>query len=69
MKQFKMTKRQWNELLEKSPYVIESSEGGVWVPTKTVFDGRNAGEYYPDDEEALEKLHNIMILQTCYGKS
>lgn len=55
VKQFKMTKRQWNELLEKSPYVIESSEGGVWVPTKTVFDGRNAGEYYPDDEEALEK--------------
>ena len=51
VKQFKMTKRQWNELLEKSPYVIESSEGGVWVPTKTVFDGRNAGEYYPDDEE------------------
>ena len=28
VKQFKMTKRQWNELLEKSPYVIESSEGG-----------------------------------------
>ena len=55
VKQFKMTKRQWNELLEKSPYVIESSEGGVWVPTKTVFDGRNAGEYYPDPERPSER--------------
>ena len=29
VKQFKMTDRQWKELLEKSPYVLETKEGGI----------------------------------------
>jgi polygalacturonase len=59
VKQFKMTDRQWKALLKKSEYVIDSKEGGVWVPTKTIYDARFEGEVFPDDyaseEEALEK--------------
>ena len=59
VKQFKMTDRQWQALLKKSEYVIDSKEGGVWVPTKTSYDARFEGEVFPDDyaseEEALEK--------------
>lgn len=55
IKQFKMTERQWAALLKKSDYVIESNEGGVWVPSKTIFDGRAAGELYPDDEDAIRR--------------
>lgn len=33
-----MTERQWKALLQKSEYVIDSKEGGVWVPTKSIHD-------------------------------
>ncbi len=59
VKQFKMTSPQWKALLEKSEYVIESKEGGIWVPTKSIYDARYEGEVFPDDlateEEALKK--------------
>lgn len=55
VKQFKVTERQWNALLKKSEYVIDSHEGGVWVPTKTIFDGRAVGELYPEDEDAIKR--------------
>ena len=57
VKQFKMTSRQWEELLQKSPYVIEgkNQEGGIWVPTKSIYDGRYYGEVFPDHEGALEE--------------
>ncbi|MCR5216169.1 MAG: glycoside hydrolase family 28 protein [Lachnospiraceae bacterium] len=59
VKQFKVTERQWNRLLTKSEYVIDSKEGGIWVPTKSIYDGRYEGEVFPDDcaaeEEALAK--------------
>ncbi len=59
VKQFKMTGRQWDALLKKSEYVIESKEGGVWVPTKSIYDARYVGEVFPDDcatnEESLKK--------------
>ena len=59
VKQFKMTERQWNRLLEQSDYVIPSNEGGVWVPTKSIYDTRFEGEVFPDDcaseDEALAK--------------
>lgn len=55
IKEFKMTPRQWAKLLEQSQYTIDTHEGGIWVPTKSIFDGRAAGEYMPDDENALEK--------------
>ena len=39
--------------------MIPSKEGGVWVPTKSIFDARFEGEVFPDscasEEEALAK--------------
>lgn len=59
VKQFKTTERQWKELLAKSPYVIDSNEGGVWVPEESIYKGRFRGEIFPDDydteEEALKE--------------
>lgn len=55
VKEFKMTSRQWNKLLKKSQYVLESDEGGIWVPTKSVYDGRGYGEVFPDHEGALSE--------------
>lgn len=49
VKQFKTTERQWKALLEQSPFVIESGEGGVWCPTKSIYDARFAGEVFPGD--------------------
>lgn len=49
VKEFKMTKKQWAKLLEKSEYVIPSKEGGVWVPTKSIYDARFTGEVFPKD--------------------
>lgn len=59
VKQFKTTERQWKELLSKSSYVIDSNEGGVWVPEESIYKGRFRGEIFPDDydteEEALRE--------------
>ena len=59
VKQFKMTQRQWQKLLKTAPWVIESREGGVWVPEKSIYDARYEGEVFPDscktEQEALEK--------------
>ncbi|MBP3205316.1 MAG: glycoside hydrolase family 28 protein [Lachnospiraceae bacterium] len=59
VKQFKMTERQWKRLLTQSEYVIDSKEGGVWVPTKSIYDARYEGEVFPDtcgtEEESLAK--------------
>lgn len=55
VKRFKMTDRQWDKLLKKSEYVVPSSEGGVWMPTKTAYDGKEMGELYPTDENAIER--------------
>jgi len=55
VKHFKVTERQWKELLQKSPYILGNNEGGMWVPTETIFDGRNYGEVFPDHEEALKE--------------
>ncbi len=54
VKQFKTTERQWKALLEKSPYVIESSEGGVWVPEESIYEERFRGEVFPGDYEEEE---------------
>ena len=59
VKEFKTTKRQWQELLDKSPYVIDSKEGGVWCPEESIYQERFRGEVFPGDfaeeKEALEK--------------
>lgn len=59
VKQFKTTERQWNALLKQSPFVIESKEGGVWVPEERIYKARFRGEIFPDDygdeKKALEE--------------
>lgn len=55
VKHFKVTERQWKGLLEKSPYIFGNNEGGMWVPTETIYEGRNYGEVFPDHEGALEE--------------
>lgn len=55
VKHFKVTERQWKGLLETSPYIFENKEGGMWVPTESIYEGRNYGEVFPDHEGALEE--------------
>ena len=59
VKQFKVTERQWKELLKQSPCVMDTKEGGIWVPTESIYEGSLKGEVYPDscetEKEALEK--------------
>ena len=52
---FKMTARQWKELLGKSPYVIESKEGGIWFPARNMFDTAITGEIHPGDYDTFEE--------------
>ncbi len=44
IKKFKLTEKEWNRCLKKSPYVIETKEGGIWCPTKTYYEGVLKGE-------------------------
>jgi len=55
VKEFKTTQRQWKELLTKSPYVLDSNEGGIWVPTESIYEGQSKGAVEFDDPNALEK--------------
>ena len=50
-----MTARQWKELLGKSPYVLESKEGGIWFPARNMFDTAITGEIYPGDYDSFEE--------------
>lgn len=54
IKEFKLTKKQWEQRLKKSLYVVETKEGGIWFPSKTSYDGCMAGEPSLDDPKALE---------------
>lgn len=44
LKQMKATEKQWADCLKRSPFVIEGKEGGIWMPSKTIFQGANEGE-------------------------
>lgn len=44
LKQMKVTEKQWRQCLDKSPYVIPASEGGIWLPTESIYEGYKAGE-------------------------
>ncbi len=75
IKQFKLTEKEWKRCLAKSPYVIEGKEGGIWYPTKTVYEGVLAGEPDYADPDALTKaslqydLYRpvLVSLQNCDG--
>lgn len=44
LKQMKVTEKQWAACLKKSPYVINGKEGGIWMPTQSIYEGAMAGE-------------------------
>ena len=54
VKQFKITDRQWEALMKKSQYIIDTKGGGVWMPTESSFKG-NEHNIQLDAENALEK--------------
>lgn len=55
LKEMKVTKKQWQKCLEKSPYTVPSKEGGIWVPTESIYQGYQAGEPDVTEPDALEK--------------
>lgn len=55
LKKFKITNKQWETRKEKSPYFIETEEGGIWYPTKTSYEGCLVGEPSLDDPDAIAK--------------
>ena len=66
VKEFKVTKRQWERLLKENDSVIESKEGGIWLPTKSAYDGYKAGEPDINDDDALEKAAPYMTITDLY---
>lgn len=57
VKQFKLTQRQWDALLEKSQYTVTERDGQIWLPTKTSFDGWNLSR------KASAEMENIDTAQ------
>lgn len=55
IKKFKLTSKEFERCLKKSPYFIDNKEGGIWFPTKTVYEGVLAGEPDYDNPNALEE--------------
>ena len=62
VKAFKVTEKQWKAMLRKNACVVPTSEGGIWFPSQSAYDGCLKGE--PDLEgmnwkwtdEELEKM-------------
>lgn len=54
IKRFKLTEKEFQRCLKKSPYFQETKEGGIWYPTQTVYEGVQAGEPDYEDPNALE---------------
>lgn len=54
IKRFKLTSKEWDRCLKKSPYVIDTKDGGVWCPTKSYYEGVLKGEPNYNDSNALE---------------
>lgn len=44
LKQMKVTEKEWKQCLNKSPYVIQGRDGGIWMPTESIFRGATEGE-------------------------
>lgn len=54
IKRFKLTDKEFQRCLKLSPYFQETKEGGIWYPTKTVYEGVLVGEPDYSDPRALE---------------
>lgn len=44
LKEVKVTKKQWQQCLKKSPHVVSGNEGGIWMPTESIYQGAVEGE-------------------------
>ncbi len=44
LKQMKVTEKEWAKCLQKSPYVIQGRDGGIWMPTESIYRGATEGE-------------------------
>ncbi|MBQ4283570.1 MAG: glycoside hydrolase family 28 protein [Lachnospira sp.] len=49
VKQFKVTDKQWQAMLKKSPYVLATKEHGVWFPTESAYVGNEKNIQGNDD--------------------
>ncbi len=54
IKKFKLTEKEFARCMKISPYFKETKEGGIWYPTKTVYEGVLNGEPDYNDPNALE---------------
>lgn len=52
VKQFKVTDKQWQAMLKKSEYVLETKENGVWFPTESAYIG-NEKNIQGNDKDVL----------------
>lgn len=73
IKKWKVTEKEWNKLLEKSPYVLKMKETEVWYPSKTAYEGVIKGEsknieeaseyydYYRPDFVLIKKSDRVLL--------
>jgi len=54
VKQGKLTKREWEDLLKKSQYTVQGGDGRIWMPSKTFYDGWMAEEEERIDRGSLQ---------------
>ena len=72
VKEFKLTKKQWQALLAQSPYVLETKEGGIWFPTESIYETAITGEIYPGDTIIVKGKEHEQGNDKCnrsYGKA
>lgn len=53
VKKWKLTQREWDRNVKKSPYVQQMKETDVWYPTKTAYEGAIKGEVLDINEASL----------------
>jgi len=54
IKKFKLTEKEWERCLKKSPFVVKTGETEIWCPTETYYNGVNGKEPSYDDPNALK---------------
>ncbi len=54
IKKWKLTEKEWQRCLKKSPFVMPGKEGGIWCPTETYYNGVMGKEPDYNDPKALE---------------
>ena len=54
IKKFKLTEKEWERCLKKSPFVFKTNETEIWCPTETYYNGVCGKEPSYDDPKALE---------------